>query len=116
LHTVIGAIAGLKRGLITERVKDGFAFAQAHGTWSGRPIGRPRLDADFMTICDALYRRQNEPGVIINKNKKFIVSRGWMTYPRIGMDTNLKMLIGVSVTNQVVCDTCVRAGTWTLAY
>ena len=67
-----------ERGLIADRVKDGLASAQAHGAQSGKPIGRPRLNVDFVAIRDALCRRQNEPGVVTKVAREFQVSRDWL--------------------------------------
>lgn len=41
LITVLGAVAEFERELLRERTIDGMAKAKAHGTRSGRPIGRP---------------------------------------------------------------------------
>lgn len=41
LFHVMGAIAEFERSLIVERVNSGIAHAQAHGTRTGRPFGRP---------------------------------------------------------------------------
>lgn len=38
---VMGAMAEFERNLILERVNSGIAHAQAHGTKSGKPFGRP---------------------------------------------------------------------------
>ena len=76
--SMVGAFAEFERGLIAERVKDGLAYAKRHGTRSGRPIGRPRLGVDFVTICDALSGRIMEPGAVAAVAEKFGVSRGWI--------------------------------------
>ena len=76
--SVIGAMAEFERGLIGERVKDGLAFAKAHGTRSGKPIGRPRSDVDFVAVCDALRRCREEPGAVSRVARRFGVSRAWL--------------------------------------
>ena len=76
--SMVGAFAEFERGLIAERVKDGLAYAQAHGTKSGRPIGRPRLEVDVIKVCDALRGRLRERGAIAEVARRFRVSRGWV--------------------------------------
>ena len=76
--SIIGGMAEYERALIAERVKDGIVYAKAHGTKSGRPIGRPRLEVDFVTICDAVRAGGNEPGGITAVAKEFGVSRAWI--------------------------------------
>ena len=73
---MIGAMAEVERGLIAERVKDGLAYARAHGTRSGRPTGHPRLDVDLMAVCEALRHRREEPGAVSHVAREFGVSRG----------------------------------------
>lgn len=74
---MVGAFAEFERALIAERVKDGLSYAQAHGTKSGKAIGRPRLDADVNKVCDALRGRIGERGAIAEAAARFRVSRGW---------------------------------------
>ena len=76
--SMVGAFAEFERGMIAERVKDGLACAQRHGTKSGRPVGRPPLDRDFVTTCDALRGRIGELGAIADTAKRFGVSRPWL--------------------------------------
>lgn len=76
--SMVGAFAEFERGLIAERVKDGLAYALRHGTKTGRPIGRPPLDVDFVAICDALRGRLEERGSIAEVGRRFGVSRGWI--------------------------------------
>ena len=40
---MLGVFAEFERALIVERVKAGMARAVAHGTKSGKPVGRPRI-------------------------------------------------------------------------
>lgn len=76
--SMVGAFAEFERGMIAERVKDGLAYAQAHGTKSGRPIGRPPLDISVNKVCDALRGRLRERGAIAEVAARFRVSRGWV--------------------------------------
>ena len=73
-----GAFAEYERAIIAERVKDGLTYAAEHGTKSGRPIGRPAADVDFVTICDALRGRIGERGAVADAAEEFGVSRGWL--------------------------------------
>ena len=88
--SMIGAFAEFERALIAERVKDGLAYAKAHGTRSGRDIGRPRLDADLLTICDALRQRLHERGAIAQVAQQFGVSRGWLYKHAMPVLTDVK--------------------------
>ena len=76
--SMVGAFAEFERGMIAERVKDGLAYALAHGTKSGRPIGRPPLEIDVIKVCDALRGRLRERGAIAEVARRFGVSRGWI--------------------------------------
>lgn len=44
LFGMLGVFAEFERSMIVDRVKAGMARAQAKGTKSGRPIGRPQVD------------------------------------------------------------------------
>ena len=76
--SMVGAFAEFERGLIGERVSDGLRYAKAHGTKSGRPVGRPPLDIDVIKVCDALRGRAGERGAIAEVAARFRVSRGWI--------------------------------------
>ena len=76
--SMVGAFAEFERGLIAERVKEGVVFAKAHGTRSGRSIGRPRAQRDFSTIYDAMLNRAGEPGLVTNIAREYGVSRTWL--------------------------------------
>ena len=76
--SMVGAFAEFERGLIAERVKEGVVFARAHGTRSGRSIGRPRAQRDFSTIYDAMLDRVGEPGLISKIAREYGVSRTWL--------------------------------------
>ncbi len=52
-----GAFAEFERSMIAERTKDGMTYAMAHGTKSGRPVGRPAAVIDFRTILDGDFQR-----------------------------------------------------------
>lgn len=43
MFQMLGVFAEFERSMIQERVRSGLARARAHGTKSGRPIGRPRV-------------------------------------------------------------------------
>jgi len=66
---------------LAERVKEGMAYAKGHGTKSGRPIGRPKAEADFMTISDALRSHVGEHGAVARVAREHGVSRAWL-FPR----------------------------------
>ena len=76
--SMVGAFAEFERGLIAERVKEGVVFAKAHGTRSGRSIGRPRAQRDFMTIYDTMQSRAGERGLVSKIAKEYGVSRAWL--------------------------------------
>jgi DNA invertase Pin-like site-specific DNA recombinase len=54
LFHMLGAIAEFEGDLIRDRVVSGLRHAQAHGTRSGRPIGRPRRVVD----AEEVHRRR----------------------------------------------------------
>ena len=76
--SMVGVFAEFERGLIAERVKEGVVFAKAHGTRSGRSIGRPRAQRDFMTIYDTMQSRAGERGLVSKIAKEYGVSRAWL--------------------------------------
>jgi DNA invertase Pin-like site-specific DNA recombinase len=43
MFQMLGVFAEFERAMIVERVRSGMAKARAHGTRSGKPIGRPRI-------------------------------------------------------------------------
>ena len=51
---ISGMFAEFERSMIAERVKDGLAHAKAHGTRSGRGIGRPTLAVDFRSVLTTI--------------------------------------------------------------
>ena len=48
--TMFAALAELEREVIRERVRAGIDYARAHGTKSGRPLGRPRRIFDRLAV------------------------------------------------------------------
>ncbi len=48
---VFGALAEFEKSIIQERVRSGMARAQAKGTRSGKPIGRPRRVVDLEAVA-----------------------------------------------------------------
>ena len=46
LMHILASVAKFERSLIKERVSAGIKAAQARGTWSGRPFGRPKTVVD----------------------------------------------------------------------
>jgi DNA invertase Pin-like site-specific DNA recombinase len=57
LFQMMGVFAEFERAMIVERVKSGLARAKQSGTKSGKPIGRPRIDA---ATEDAIRRLRAE--------------------------------------------------------
>jgi DNA invertase Pin-like site-specific DNA recombinase len=51
MFTIIAAMAELERNVIKERVRAGLQYARAHGTKSGKAIGRPKLVFDREEVC-----------------------------------------------------------------
>jgi len=54
VFNILVAVSQLERQTISQRVQAGVDHAKAHGTRSGKPIGRPRKDIDLTNICKAL--------------------------------------------------------------
>jgi DNA invertase Pin-like site-specific DNA recombinase len=52
VFTIIGAMAELERNVIRDRVAAGLDYARAHGTKSGKPVGRPRRVFDHNLVAD----------------------------------------------------------------
>jgi DNA invertase Pin-like site-specific DNA recombinase len=50
--TMFGALAELERAMIRDRAIAGLEYAKAHGTKSGKPIGRPRAVFDREVIVE----------------------------------------------------------------
>ena len=77
-----GAFAEFERNLIAERTRDGLAYAKSHGTKSGRPIGRPRLNVDLAALRDAVTDMAESPGggqdSIAGIARRFGVSRSYL--------------------------------------
>jgi DNA invertase Pin-like site-specific DNA recombinase len=57
MFQMLGVLAEFERSLIRERVMAGLARARKHGTKSGRPGGRPRIDGAIeASIREALAK------------------------------------------------------------
>lgn len=54
VFNILVAVSQLERQTISQRVQAGVDHAKAHGTRSGKAIGRPRKDIDFTIVCKAL--------------------------------------------------------------
>ena len=59
-------------------MKDGNAHARRHGTRTGRPIGRPRLEFDLVRVRDALLARDGEPGLTPKHDREFRYIPTWI--------------------------------------
>ncbi|MFQ5880752.1 MAG: recombinase family protein [Dehalococcoidia bacterium] len=70
---MVGAFAEFERTLIAERVRDGMAYARAHGTKSGRRIGRPRVNVDFCTLLNSVF--QGAHPTVASQARKLGISR-----------------------------------------
>ena len=57
-------------------ISDASTAQEADQIRTGRPLGRPWLDRDFVAIRDALNESRAEPGVVARVARKFEVSRG----------------------------------------
>ena len=59
LFQMMGGFAEFEREMIRERVAPGLARAKAHGTKSGKPIGRPRSVKIWKTASGSRGRRNS---------------------------------------------------------
>jgi DNA invertase Pin-like site-specific DNA recombinase len=57
MFQMMGVFAEFERAMIRERVLAGMARAAANGTKSGRPIGRPRIEAKTETAIRTALKR-----------------------------------------------------------
>ena len=55
---IIAALAEFELSMISERVRSGMDRVKAHGTKSGKPIGRPIVEIDVVKLYDA-FRQEN---------------------------------------------------------
>ena len=62
MFQMMGVFAEYERAIIQERVRAGLRRARAEGTRSGKPIGRPKIDADVEASIRAALRRKDRPG------------------------------------------------------
>ena len=62
MFQMMGVFAEFERAMIQERVRAGLRRARAEGTRSGKPIGRPKIDADVEASIQAALRRKDRPG------------------------------------------------------
>ena len=63
MFQMMGVFAEFERAMIQERVRAGLRRARAEGTRSGKPIGRPKIDADVEASIRADLRKKDRPGV-----------------------------------------------------
>jgi DNA invertase Pin-like site-specific DNA recombinase len=63
MFQMMGVFAEFERAMIQERVRAGLRRARAEGTRSGKPISRPKIDADIEHAIRADLRKKDRPGV-----------------------------------------------------
>lgn len=51
---ILAAVAQCEKDLTLFRVNEGISYAQAHGTRSGKPIGRRPHNIPLQTICNVV--------------------------------------------------------------
>lgn len=78
LFNIIGGLAEFERSMIAERVQAGMNYAKAHGTRSGRPIGKPPLPIPVINVLAAYVTRLGERGLISSLAREYGVSRAWL--------------------------------------
>ena len=76
--SVVGAFAEYENALRAERIREGMAYAKAHGTRSGKPVGRPAFRKSIPVICDALRRGKKARGQVAQVARDFGVSPAWL--------------------------------------
>lgn len=59
MFTFLSMWAEVEKEGIRERVIAGMDYAKVHGTRSGAPIGKPRLNVSLQTICKAVDQTRN---------------------------------------------------------
>ena len=57
LLTVLSAIADFERETIYERFESGKEYAKEHGTKSGKPMNRPKVDIDWVVVDQWLEKK-----------------------------------------------------------
>jgi DNA invertase Pin-like site-specific DNA recombinase len=62
LFNILASFAQYEKDMIAQRVIAGMEYAKVHGTKSGVPIGRRRLDVDLQRLCKALLESKNGDG------------------------------------------------------
>jgi DNA invertase Pin-like site-specific DNA recombinase len=73
MFTIIAAMAELERTVIRDRVAAGLEYARAHGTKSGKPVGRPRRVFDHEQVAalnaEGMSPVKSGPGCIWGKGR-----------------------------------------------
>lgn len=59
VFNILASVAQFEKDLDTVRINEGIAYAKAHGTKSGKPIGRKRYDIDLANVCKAMELGNN---------------------------------------------------------
>jgi len=81
---------------IRENVLAGMAYAKEHGTKSGLPVGRPRVDIGFTKVCKALRLAEfsyTEAAKALNKETGEKITPGFI-YNRVKREADVR---GVSM-------------------
>ena len=78
LYNIGASFAEFERSMIAERTRAGLSYAKEHGTKSGKPIGKPRLQTPVIKVLAAYRTRLGEPGLVTHLAQEFGVSRGWL--------------------------------------
>jgi DNA invertase Pin-like site-specific DNA recombinase len=93
---VLAALAEGEREEIRENVLAGMAYAKEHGTKSGLPVGRPRVDIGFTKVCKALRLAEfsyTEAAKALNKETGEKITPGFI-YNRVKREADVR---GVSM-------------------
>jgi DNA invertase Pin-like site-specific DNA recombinase len=82
LFSILAAVSQFEKDLITIRVNEGIKFAQAHGTKSGKAIGRPSNPITLQTICSAVYSSKgnlHQAARLLTESEKRKISDGFLS-------------------------------------
>jgi DNA invertase Pin-like site-specific DNA recombinase len=90
---ILAAVAEFEKSLIVMRVNEGVKYAQAHGTKSGKAIGRPPASISLQMICKAVYTaagNYSEAGRLLSQAQSHKIKAGFISLrlKRAGIDKN----------------------------
>jgi DNA invertase Pin-like site-specific DNA recombinase len=103
VFNILASVAQFEKDLIVMRINEGVAYAKAHGTKSGLPIGRKGYDIPLENVCKEVQAgcgNYSEAARILNKEFSLTVTPGFVLsrLKRAGITKDGLQTVGPKIT------------------